>query len=175
MRRSRVLSGAILTLLVIGCQTPSANTFPPAGSTPGSAGEATSVTQQVLIAAFAATGLAAAPAARDYRPPEGALLAAAPRSVLQVALPQDPNGGNVVIYAFPSEADALAAARDHAEYVETGPGRVQFPVDARHILRVVGSTVVSFWWSPGSILDPRTDAIENVLRTIGTEVPVAGT
>lgn len=150
-------------------------TFPPFGSTPAPVGVATAAARQLVVSALAAIGLPAAESATTYRPEEGALLAAAPRTVLKVVLPQDPDKGYVLIYAFPSEQAAVAAARDHAAHVTSNNGRVLFPTDARHILRVVGDTVVSFWWSPAAALDARTTEVENVLRRIGTEIPVPGT
>ena len=161
---------------VSGCGSSSdRTTFPPLGSTPLPVGDATAATRGMVVAALASVGLPATESARAYRPAEGPLLAAAPRSVLQVALPQDPGGGYVLIYAFPANEVAFAAAQDHAAYVVSGPGRIQFPHDARHILRVVGNTVISFWWSLETSTDPRMSEIENALRTIGLEVPVAGT
>lgn len=181
MKRTRVVTALLAVSLlaaslVAACApTTPRTTFPPFGSTPGAVGAATAAARQLVVSALGAIGLPAAESARTYRPEEGALLAAAPRSVLQVVLPQDPARGYVLIYAFPSEQAAFAAARDHAAHVTSNNGRVLFPTDARHILRVVGDTVISFWWSPAAALDARTTEIENVLRQIGTEVPVPGT
>lgn len=171
------LFAALLGATLLGACAPSTprTTFPPFGSTPGAVGAATAAARQLVVSALAAVGLPAAESPRTYRPEEGAMLAAAPRTVLQVALPQDPQRGFVLIYALPSEQAAFAAARDHAKHVTSNTGRVLFPTDARHILRVVGDTVVSFWWSPEAALDARTTEIENVLRQIGSEVPVPGT
>jgi hypothetical protein len=146
-------------------------TFPPIGSTPLPAGEATAATKQQIVGALAAAGLQAAEAVRTYRPPEGALLAAAPRSVLQVALPDDPSHGYIVIYALGSPADATAAATDHATYLSSGPGGIQFPPGTDFVLRVLGSNVVFFTWSPENAPDARTPEIARILRTLGTEVP----
>jgi hypothetical protein len=79
-----------------------------------------------------------------------------------------------VIYALASDADAQAAADDQAAYIATGPGRVQFTTDAHFVVRVVRSTVVFFWWSPGAALDTRTKDIEAALGTVGTEVQALG-
>lgn len=183
MRRRRprlaVLAACIAVAVAVGgCGGPSPRTtFPPLGSTPVPVGDATAATRGVLVAAFASIGMVAAESARAYRPAEGPLLAAAPRTVLQVVTANDPEAGYVLIYAFPSEQVALAAAQDHAAYVASGPGRIQFPNDARHILKVVGNTVVSFWWTPAGAQDASVTEIENVIRLSvkGLEVPVAGT
>jgi hypothetical protein len=167
---------AVLSLaaMLAACAGPAAprTTFPPFGSTPAPAGDATAATRQQVIDALAAAGLQAVEAVRPYRPPEGPLLAGAPRTVLQATLPDDPAHGYIVVYALPSAAEAQAAAADHAAYVASSPGRINFPSDARFVLRVVGSNVVFFHWSPASASDPRTQAIEDALATIGTGVPV---
>ena len=173
-RRGRGLLGLAMTVAAAtaACGAPTTRTtFPPIGSTPRPAGEATAQTQQAIVAGLAAAGLQAGDAVRTYRPPEGPLLAAAPRSVLQVALPNDPTHGYIVIYALPSPSDALAAAKDHATYLSSGPGSIQFPPSTDFVLRVVGSNVVFFHWSPDNAPDARTSEIAGVLRTIGTEVP----
>lgn len=154
------------------CTGASRTTFPPLGSSPQPAGGATVATKGKVIGALAAVGLQAIDATRAYRPPEGPLLAAAPRSVVQATLPDDPSHGFVVIYALASDVAAGTAAADHAAYVASGIGRVQFPADSRFVLRVAGSTVVFFTWSPGAALDDRTRLIEDALRTVGTEVQV---
>jgi hypothetical protein len=154
------------------CSGTTRTTFPPLGSTPAPAGAGTAATVGLVIHALSAVGLPGVEANRLYRPPEGPLLAAAPRSVVQATLPDDPAHGFIVIYAFASAASAQAAAEDQAAYIASGPGRVQFTTDAHFVLRVFGSTVVFFWWSPGAALDARTEAIETALMKVGTEVPV---
>lgn len=172
-------AGVALALLAVlafaGCAAGTTrSTFPPLGSTPQPAGGATDATKEGVIAALAAEGLPAGDAIRTYRPPEGPLLAAAPRSVLQVTLPDDPAHGYIVVYALPSAAAANAAARDHAAYISSGPGGIQFPAGTQFVLRVAGSNVVFFSWSPGNAPDARTATIAQVLGTVGTEVPVPG-
>lgn len=159
-------------LVAAACAAGTRTTFPPLGSSPAPVGEATAETKGQITAALAAVGLQARDANRAHRPPEGPLLAAAPRSVLQATLPDDPGHGFIVIYALPSGAAAEAAALDHAAYVASGIGRVNFPFDSRFVLRVAGSTVVFFSWSPGAALDDRTGLIEDALGTVGTAVQV---
>ncbi|HUG30155.1 MAG TPA: hypothetical protein VMQ65_06570 [Candidatus Limnocylindria bacterium] len=169
-RLALLLVAAIV--VTTACAAGSRTTFPPLGSTPAPVGEATAATRGQIVAALAAVGLQAIDANRAHRPPEGPLLAAAPRSVLQATLPDDPGHGFIVIYALPSDAAAAAAAADHAAYVASGIGRVNFAFDSRFVLRVAGSTVLFFHWSPGAALDDRTRLIEDALGTVGTEVQI---
>ena len=129
---------------------------------------------QAVTDALGTVGLQAGVAARAYRPPEGPLFAAAPRTVLQATLPDDPDHGFFVIYALASGPDASAAAYDQAAYIASGVGRVNFTPDAHFVLRLAGSTVVFYWWSPGAALDQRAQVIEGALSTVGEAVPVAG-
>jgi len=168
-----VASFLLLGLAACGSST-TRSTFPPLGVTPPPAGDATAAARAEVIGALGELGLQATDAVRAYRPPEGPLLAAAPRTVLQATLPDDPAHGYIVIYAFGSPTDASAAARDHAAYVSTGPGRIQYPPATRFVLRIVGSTVVFFDWSPDVSTDERTRNIEDALLRIGSGVPVPG-
>jgi hypothetical protein len=172
-RRAATLVAAI-AMVAAACAGTSRATFPPIGSTPQPAGDATVATAQAVTGALAATDLQAAVANRAYRPPEGPLLAAAPRTVLQAALPDDPDHGFIVIYELASAAEAAVAANDQAAYVASGIGRVQFTPDAHFVLRVVGSTVVFSWWSPGAVTDAHAGSIEQALETVGVGVAVAG-
>ncbi len=159
-------------LLGVACTAPTARTtFPPFGSTPAPAGDATAVTRQQVIDALAAVGLQAVDSTRPYRPFEGPLLAAAPRTILQ-ALPGDALHGNVVIYALGSEGAAQAAAMDHAAYIALNTSKVNFPPGSRFVLQRVGSTVVFFTWSPGTSPDPRLQSIGEALGRIGTPVAI---
>ena len=154
-----------------GCAPVAQPTFPPIGSTPQPVGDATAATRAAVIAALAARSLQADDAIRTYRPPEGPLLAAAPRSVLQVRLTDDPDHGYIVIYSLGSPAAALAAARDHQQYLATGTGgQSLLPPGTQVVLRVIGSDVLFFHWLPASSPDPRTKEIAEVLGALGTGV-----
>ena len=173
-RRPRwVALAATLALSLVACApATSRTTFPPLGVTPQPVGDATAAARSEVIGALGALGLQAVDAARTYRPPEGPLLAAAPRTVLQVALPDDPSHGYIVIYAFDSPTAAAAAAKDHAGYIASGIGGINYPPSTRFVLRIVGSTVVFFHWSPDVSTDERTRSIEDALLRIGSGVPV---
>ena len=102
-----------------------------------------------------------------FRPPESPLLAAAPRAVFQVALPGDANHGYVIVYEFPDTASATIAGREMAGYLGTGPGRIQFPLDASHVLRQVGTTLISYSWSRANSPGPDAAAIAQALASVG--------
>lgn len=174
--RAALLITPVLAAVLVAACAPGVprTTFPPIGSTPQPAGDATAATRKAVVDALAAAGLQALEAPRAYRPPEGALLAAAPRSVLQVTLPDDPTHGYIVIYALGSPAAATAAAKDHAAYVASGIGKSLYPFATRHIVRVVNSTVVFFHWSPETSTDDRAAQIADVLATVGAAVEVPG-
>jgi hypothetical protein len=174
-RRALVALVSLVTLAVAACGPAVAprTTFPPLGSTPAAPGGATAATVRQVVGALAAAGLPAAESTRPYRPQEGPLLAAAPRTVVQATLPDDPNHGFIVVYAFESSAIAQAAAEDHAAYIRD-PGGIVIAPGSHFSLRVVGSTVVYFTWLPGAAPDPRTGSIEDALATIGIGVPIPG-
>ena len=168
---ARPAAWMLLAISVLGCGA-SGPTFPPAGSTPGPPGDATAATKQQVIGALGAAGLQAVDTARPYRPPEGALMTGAARSVLQATLPDDPDHGYIVIYSLGSAVAAESAAFDQARYIASGPGAIQFPPGSHFVLRIVGSTVIFFTWNPGSAPDTRTHLIEDALNTLGVAVPV---
>jgi hypothetical protein len=148
--------------------------FPPLGFTPAPVGGATAATRASVTNALSVERLQVVDAPVSYRPAEGPLFAAAPRSVIQVILPADPAHGFITLYAFASPQAALTAANDQAAYISSGPGRVQFGIDARFTLRVLGSTAVFFWWSPANSPDQNTPAIDLALAQVGTAVPIPG-
>lgn len=181
-RNRRALSIAILVavvLLVVATlaagpvAAPGAPTFPPAGSTTGPAGASAATTRGVVAAALAAQGLQVADATSAYRPAEAARMAAAPRIVIRAVMAGDPDHGQLVIYEFRDPGTAASAAHDQAAYVSSGVGRVQFPLDTRFSLRVVGSNVVFYAWSPANALHPdQAAAVATALGTVGFDVPV---
>ena len=140
---------------------------------PAPIGDQAGTTISAVTGALAAAGLQTVNNSRPYRPPEGPLLAVAARSIVQAELPEDPAHGFIVVYGLGTAAAAQAAADDQAAYIASGIGRVQFAPDAHFVLRVLDSTVVFYWWSPGAALDPRAQSIEDALQKIGEPVEVA--
>ena len=169
-----VLLGCALAISACAPGNSSSVTFPPAESSPVPAGDATSAARSLVIAALGGAGLQAREAIQPYRPPEAARFSAAPRTVLQVTLPDDPDHGFIVLYAFGLPTDAEAAANEQAAYIASGPGRVQFGPGSRYVLRLVGATVIFFTWSPDNSPDPRTASIDQALSTVGTAVVIPG-
>jgi hypothetical protein len=170
---ARLAAAAVLALALTACSTTRA-TFPPPGATTAPAGVAAEATVRQVIAAAGAKGVAVRPADRPYRPPEGPLLAAAPRTVLQASIPNDPEHGYVVVYELGGATAAANAAADEAAYIASGPGRVQFTPDTRYVLRVVGSTVVFFHWSPGTSPATQLSDLAAGLATLGDAVAIPG-
>jgi hypothetical protein len=167
-----VLAFIVITTLVGGANPPGGATFPPAGATTGTAGSAAAVTRGEVARALAAEGLQVEEVSRPFRPAEAPAFATAPRILLRAILPDDPDHGLLVIYEFSGPTVATTAAEEQAAYIASGIGRVQFPNGARFVIRVVGSTVVFFSWSPAGSPDPRTTAIAKALETLGLGVAI---
>jgi hypothetical protein len=132
------------------------------------------VTRGDVARALAAQGIQVEDAARPYRPAEAPAFATAPRLVIRAILPDDPDHGLIVIYEFADPAAASGSAEEQAAYIAGGVGRVQFPNDARFVIRVVGPTVVFFTWSPAASPDARTASIATALESLGLGVTVPG-
>jgi hypothetical protein len=133
---------------------------------------AVAATRAALQQALGARQLQVTDPQVPFRPPESPRLAAAPRSVVQVVLPQDPAHGFVSIYEFADDAAAADAGREQAAYVASGPGRVQFTTDTQFVVRQLGPTIVFFAWSPDTSPDPATPKIPEALETVGVGIPV---
>jgi hypothetical protein len=164
-----------LAAVLVGCAPIGAQvTYPPLGVTPAPAGDATAAARTAVTTALGQAGLQVVDPTRAVRPPEGPRFAAAPRTVVRATLPDDPDGGYIVLYAFGSASDADAAAKEQAAYVASGPGRVQFSPGTRFVIQVLDSTAIFFAWSPESSPDRRTGSIEDALHAVGTAIPVPG-
>jgi hypothetical protein len=147
----------------------------PALSQPPALSAAVAETADRVAAALGSVGLTATalpPQPVAFRPGESPLLAVAPRLVLQALLPGDASHGFIVVYQFADDAGARAAGAEMAAYLASGPGRVQFPNDARHVLRQVGPTLVFFTWSPAVSPDPKVASLAGALETLGTGIPI---
>jgi hypothetical protein len=143
-------------------------TFPPASVGPGSTvSPAVGQTRAAIAAALAPLSLQLEDAQRPFRPGESARVAAAPRAVYQVVLPEDPDGGQIVVYEFRDAATAVDAGNELAGYLGTGAGRVQFPLDVQHTIRQVGTTLIFYSWAPSLSPDPGSAAIATALTTLG--------
>ena len=148
---------------------------PPPGASLGparSAGPVVAQTRAELVRALGTRNLVLQDSQAPFRPPEDATFTATPRALYQVILPDAPTEGFIVVYDFADAVGAADAAKAQAAYLATGPVRVQSPLGARHVLRLVGSTVVLYSWVPSGAEDPRQPDIEPALELVGTGVPV---
>lgn len=162
------------SIAISGCVASGGPTFPPVGSSPQPAGAATDSARGQLASALGVEGIQLTDANTPYRPPEGAIFAAAPRTVVQAVLPDDPTHGYLVLYAFGTPQQALAAARDQAAYISSGPGKVQFTPGTEFELRVLGNIAIFFNWTPDNAPDQHEASIPLALSQLGDEVPIPG-
>ncbi len=177
---ARVL--ALLVACLVGAVAACAPTAgDPVASAPGglpsrgparTAGSVVAQTRTELVRALGAHNLVLQDSQAPFRPPEDDTFTAAPRAVYQVILPQAPGEGFIVVYEFPDPTSAAAAAAAQAEYLASGPARVQSAFGTRHVLRLVGPTVVLYAWVPEGAEDPLQPEIQPALETLGVGVPI---
>jgi hypothetical protein len=179
-RRALAIAIVVVAIVVIAAAfvagkaaAPGSPTFPPFGATTPPAGAAAASTRSDVAAALSAVGLQVEDVATPFRPAEAPRVAAAPKLVIRAVIPGDPDHGRIVIYEFLSTPDATSAAQEQATYLASGVGRVQFTPDTQFTLRVVGQTVVFYYWAAANSPDPtRAAAVAAVLGTVGFEVAV---
>lgn len=178
--RWRAAGAVILAALVLGCDGPTGSTgvagSPPPATRAGAPDTADSPAvrsaRAELVRVLGTENLVLQDPQTPFRPAEGPALAAAPRAVYQVVLPDDPAKGYIVVYDFASTQAAAAAGADQAAYLAGGPGRVQTPLGTRHIIRQLGPTLVLYSWTPEGSTDERAEGIETALMTLGTAIEV---
>jgi hypothetical protein len=165
-----VMAGAVLA----GCGIAASTDAPAPSPTIAipSYSPAIAETRRQVAAALAASSLQLQDATQPFRPPESPTTTTAIRGVFQVILPSDPIHGYIVVYEFRDPATAAAAGAELAAYLGTGPGRIQFTPDTQHLIRLVGTTLVTYSWSPANSSDSRADAIPGDLETLGSPVAV---
>ncbi|HET7027218.1 MAG TPA: hypothetical protein VFI28_05970 [Candidatus Limnocylindrales bacterium] len=173
---ARAAAIAVVGLLLGGCGIGAApaSIAAPAPSPSPSVSAAIAGTAARISAALGTSGLQLSVPQVAFRPAESPLLAAAPRAIYQVQLPDDQEHGFVVVYEFPDPPAATAAAQEQVAYVQSGPGRVQFPTDAQFVFRQLGSTLVFYDWSPSAATDPRAPDIAAALATVGQGFTIQG-
>jgi len=125
-----------------------------------------------LVQALGTKNLVLQDSQAQFRPPEDPTFTTTPRALYQVILPKAPLEGFIVVYEFADPTTAATAAAAQAAYLATGPAKVQSPFGARHIIRLVGSTVVQYTWVPEGAEDPLQPDIQTALETLGTGVQV---
>lgn len=167
------LLGALAAVFVAACgvAAPRGSIAVPPRETPTPEATVTAAVAQTrlqIAGALAAAGFQLSTPTVPFRPPESPRLASAPRAVFQAVLPADPGHGYIVVYEFPDAAAAWVAGREYASFLGSGPARIQFPPDAMHVLRQVGTTLVFYTWSPANSPGPDTARVATALSSIGT-------
>jgi hypothetical protein len=184
MRRARrvrrvvrgLFVGGLALGIVAACGSGARVDEPSAPSTaPSATVSATlALTRTQVLAALGAAQVQAQDARVPFRPGESASVAAAPRVVLQALLPEAPQRGFIVLYELADPGAATAAAQELASYIASGPGRVQFPNDARFTIRQLGAALVFYHYSPAASEDPLgEERLATALASLGQgwEVP----
>lgn len=151
---------------------PSTGAAPASQAPTRSVGPAVAQTRADLVRVLGTKNLVLQDSQAQFRPPEDARFTTTPRALYQVILPQAPAEGFIVVYEFADATTASQAATEQAAYLATGPAKVQSPFGSRHIIRLVGSTVVVYSWVPEGAEDPLQPDIQAALETLGTGVPV---
>ncbi len=172
----RVLALALAAAALVGACAASDEpivTVPPASVGPErTVSPAVALTRSDLVRVLGERSLNLVDAQVPFRPAEAPTLTDAPRAVYQVILPEDPDGGFIVVYELLDPPTATDAAREQATYLASGPGRVQSALQTVDIIRVVGSTVVLYSWIPETSSDPREPEIQPALETLGLGIPI---
>ncbi|HET7167757.1 MAG TPA: hypothetical protein VFI69_01020 [Candidatus Limnocylindrales bacterium] len=179
VRRARLAIAVAMLgvgLTVAGCGAGGGvalETFPAGSLGPsGTVGPAVAQTRGDLVRVLGQRNLVLQDSQAAFRPPEDRRFTEAPRALYQVILPQAPSQGFVVVYEFADPTAAAEAADEQARYLATGPARVQSAFGTRHVMRLVGSTVVLYSWVPDGVEDPRQPDIQTALETLGVGVPI---
>ena len=162
-----------LVFVLAGCGIAASTSQRPVTPAPASGGPAATVsgavaqTRTAIATALAAESLQLEDATKAYRTAEPPGVAAAPRAVFQALLPDDPDGGFIVVYEFPDAASAINAGHELAGYLGTGAGRIQFPIDSQHTIRALGTTLIFYTFAPSTSPDPNAPAVARALATLG--------
>jgi hypothetical protein len=169
------LLAAVVAALVAGCgiAAPSRAPVTPPPATPlPSVPLAIDQTRLQLEGALRAAGFLLERLDDPFRPPESPALTTANRVNFQVRLANDPGQGQIVIYEFPDTERAATAGREMADYLASGPGQVQFPPDAEHVLRQLGTTLILYTYSRANASSDDVVTIATVLDTVGQGIAI---
>ena len=176
--RAAVLAAAavVFASVVSACAPgdgPILATFPAGSLGPErTAGQLAAQTRMELVRVLGERNLVLRDTDAPFRRPEDVTFTTTPRAVYQVVLPNAPTEGFIVVYEFADATTAAEAAADQAAYLATGPARVQSAFGSRHVMRLVGSTVVLYSWVPEGASDAQQPNIQPALETLGTGVPI---
>ena len=175
---ARLILAVAVALLLAACApgdpaaVPTPGPLQPSQGPTRTAGPVVAQTRADIVRALGTENLVLQDSQAPFRPPEDARFTTTPRALYQVILPQAPQEGFIVVYEFPDPTTASDAASAQAAYLATGPAKVQSALGARHIIRLVGPTVVMYSWVPEGAEDPLQPDIQTALETLGTGVPV---
>ena len=154
----------VLTVFGVGIRSSEA---PP---TMGVTGPQAEVTRAQVVAALGAASIQSRDPQTPFRPGESPTLVNVPRRLVQAVLPNEPDGGYIVIYELPSSSEAQTVGRDFLRYLGSGTGQVQYPRDTQFVLRQLGPTLVFYNWSPEASTDAGAGDVATALGTVGTAV-----
>jgi hypothetical protein len=169
------LAGFIPALLLLAACTgasPGDRASTPLPTEQPSASPAVQATLAQVDGALGAAGIVRESTRTTIRPAEPPAFAGIARWPFRAVLPEDPTGGYFLIYEFADPALAADGGHDLADYITSGPGRVQYAPDVRFVLQQVGSTLVFYPWSPASSPDPKTPSVATALASVGLEVAI---
>ena len=174
-RRTAWLLALVVAGLVAGCgiaaRTSGPITPPPATPIP-SVPVAIGQTELQVAGALRAAGFLLERLDEPFRPPESPALTTANRVNYRVRLANDPGQGQIVIYDFPDTERAATAGREMADYLASGPGQVQFPPDAQHVLRQLGTTLILYTYSRANASSDDVVTIATVLDSVGQGIAI---
>jgi hypothetical protein len=129
-------------------------------------------TSILLTDALALEGIRLDTPVLPVQPGEPATVSSAARALLQADV-HDPDGGYVLIYEFADAATAATRAAEFADYLESGPGQVNFPIDTQFSLAQVGSTLVFTWWSAERSSDRAlSERAFATMAAVGQAIPI---
>jgi hypothetical protein len=163
---SLIVAVLLLVLQVLGIGVGVRVTTPTIAPT----GQASEVTGALVVKALGDAAFQVQAPQTEYRPGESPGLIGVPRRLVQAILPEEPQGGYVVVYELPSANEADRAGRELRSYLGSGPGAIQYPRDTRFVIRRVGQTLVFFPWSAEASPDARVAEMAAALETVGTPV-----
>lgn len=139
-------------------------------ATPAPAGGQATLTRDQVKAALEGAAFQVQDPLTPYRPGESPALINVPRALVQVVLPDNPQGGYVVVYELPSANDADRVGSEFLRYLASGTGAIQYPRDTRFVLQRLAGTLVFYAYSAEATPDPETARVAEVLAGIGTAV-----
>lgn len=106
------------------------------------------------------------------QPGEPVGIAPSPRALRQADV-HDPGGGYVLIYQFADAATTTTRAMEFADYLESGPGQINYPLDTQFSLAQVGDTLVFTWWSRERASDRElAERAYDAMAAVGQPIPI---